>query len=82
MPMRSMIGHHTERYCGVSVVCAAWCEALRLEGHDFILKGSDFLHQTIRTAKPLKAIVTSYFTLIRPKAYTADLSREQSGAIV
>ena len=82
MPTRSMTGHHTERCCGVSVVCAAWCDALRLEGHDFILKGSDFLHQTIRLAKPLKAIVTSYFTLIRPKAYTADLSREQSGAIV
>ena len=52
------------------------------KGNDFILKGSDFLHQTIRPAKPLKAIVPSYFTLTHPKAYTAGLSREQSGAIV
>ena len=52
------------------------------KGNDFILKGSDFLHQTIRPAKPLKAIVSSRLTLIHPKAYKADLSRERSGAIV
>ena len=52
------------------------------KGNDLILKGSDFLHQTIRPAKPLKAIVSIRFTLIHPKAYTAGLSREQSGAIV
>ena len=52
------------------------------KGNDFILKGSDFLHQTIRPAKPLKAIAPSYFTLIHPKEFTADLSREQNGAIV
>ena len=52
------------------------------KGNDFILKGSDFLHQTIRPAKPLKAIVPRRFTPIHPKVYTAGLSREQSGAIV
>ena len=52
------------------------------KANDLILKGSDFLHQTIRPAEPLKTIVPSYFTLIHPKAYTAYLSRERSGAIV
>ena len=52
------------------------------KGNDFILKGSDFLHQTIRPAKPLKAIVSRRFTPIHPKAYKAYLSRERSRAIV
>ncbi len=52
------------------------------KANDLILKGSDFLHQTIRPAEPLKTIVPSYFTLIHPKAYTAYLSRERSEAIV
>ena len=71
MPTRSMTGHHTERCCGVSVVCTAWCKPCIWKGDGFILKGSDFLHHTKLLAKPLKAIVYSRLTLIHPKAYKA-----------